>query len=166
MSTPRLFHYRAEPLAFDRARIYTQRKPGSHTKPVGFWVSVQGEDDWPSWCRDNEYSVNALSVAHEVRLSGSAAIRLITSVAEIDEFHDEFAEATDFDLRCGYGRDHWGIGWDRVIRRYDGIIIAPYLWERRLGTKCGWYYTWDCASGCIWNLDAIESVAVVEVVQS
>ena len=47
-------------------------------------------------------------------------------------------------------------------RRVDGIIIAPYQWYCRMTVD--WYYTWDCASGCIWNLDAIESVNAVTAV--
>jgi hypothetical protein len=25
--------------------------------------------------------------------------------------------------------------------------------------NCGWYYGWDCASGCIWDSAAVERVA-------
>jgi len=38
-----------------------------------------------------------------------------------------------------------------VSKEYDGIEIAPYQWDARLSLI--WYYGWDVASGCIWNLD-------------
>lgn len=157
----RLMHYQAEPLTLDRSRVYTQHKRLQFTKPVGFWVSVQGDTDWPSWCRIEEFRVDTLAVAHEVRLRDSANIRTITSIAEIDAFHHEFTAPSEFDIRMGYDRSYWGINWPAVVQQYDGVIITPYLWERRSGGGCDWYYTWDCASGCIWNLDAIESVTVV-----
>lgn len=161
----RLMHYQAKPITFDPSRQYKQtEKRATFTKPHGFWVSVEGEDDWPSWCRAEEVRSESLTVAHEVRLTDSANIRRITSVDEIDQFHNEFAAPTDFDIRHRYGTDYWGIDWRPVVREYDGIIIAPYLWERRLDGGCGWYYTWDCASGCIWNLAAIESVTVLSEV--
>lgn len=156
----RLLHYRAQPGDFDRTRTYTQPPISGHGKPDGYWVSVAGEDDWPAWCTNGMNAPQRLAVAYEVRLSASANIRLVTSVAEIDAFHHEFAAASDFDRRYGYGPNWWGIDWASVTEHYDGIIIAPYLWARRLGETCGWYYTWDCASGCIWNLSAIESVTV------
>ena len=161
----RLMHYQAKPITFDRARVYEQvEKRASHTKPRGFWVSVEGEDDWPSWCRAEEVYQEAFGAAHEVRLADTANIRLVTSVDEIDQFHNEFAAPTDFDIRYRYGIDHWVINWPAVVGEYDGIIIAPYLWDRRLDGGCDWYYTWDCASGCIWNLAAIESVTLLSEV--
>jgi hypothetical protein len=54
------------------------------------------------------------------------------------------------------------IAWDRLRERYQGLIVTPYIWERRLtmgnGPDAMWYYFWDCASGCIWDPAAIASV--------
>ncbi|MGW0052088.1 hypothetical protein [Nocardia nova] len=161
----RLMHYQAEPITLDRSRQYVQPdKRAMYTKPQGFWVSVDGEHGWAEWCREEEFRTDTLTYAHTVRLAEAANIRLVTSVAEIDAFHEEFAAPTDFDRRLGWGVDRWGIEWAAVARRYDGIIITPYLWDRRFDGNTGWYYTWDCASGCIWNLDAIESVSLVSEV--
>ncbi|MBF6358134.1 hypothetical protein IU449_26925 [Nocardia higoensis] len=160
----RLMHYQAQPLTLDRTRVYEQSNPSTFTKPVGFWVSVEGEQDWPAWCTSEDYGFDSLAVAHEVRITDTANIRYITSVSEMDAFGAEFVTPTDFDVRRDRDRRFWGIGWQQVAARYDGIMIAPYQWERRYGAECEWYYTWDCASGCIWNLDAIESVTVVSAV--
>jgi hypothetical protein len=50
------------------------------------------------------------------------------------------------------------IDWYRVAEQYDGIIITPYIYERRLTEYTTWYYSWDCASGCIWNGKAIANI--------
>ena len=54
--------------------------------------------------------------------------------------------------------DVYDIDWNRVAKKYQGIIITPYIWERRLTTTCTWYYGWDVASGCIWDNKAIKEI--------
>jgi len=56
------------------------------------------------------------------------------------------------------------IDWEAVAKRYTGIEIEPYNWERRnsgpnnnYSMSMLWYYGWDCASGCVWELDALVS---------
>ena len=50
--------------------------------------------------------------------------------------------------------------WGYLATQYQGLIIAPYLWDLRLFGPA-WYYGWDCASGCIWDLTAVESFSLV-----
>ena len=38
--------------------------------------------------------------------------------------------------------------------KYDGIEINPYQFEARY--QYTWYYGWDIASGCIWNLSGVK----------
>lgn len=159
----RLMHYRAEPLVFDPSCIYVQSKPSLFAKPAGLWVSVEGEQDWPAWCRDAGFAVDALALAYEVKLRESAHLRRISSAEAMDQFHEEFAVPTDLDPRHEPGLYESGIDWSAVAQRYDGLVIAPYIWSRRLGAPCSWYYVWDCASGCIWNLSAIKSVTATNV---
>jgi hypothetical protein len=54
------------------------------------------------------------------------------------------------------------IDWSKVAAKHQGIIIAPYCYARRLTYHTAWYYGWDCASGCIWDLKAIQSVEVAQ----
>ena len=42
------------------------------------------------------------------------------------------------------------IDWKKVASKYDGIEIVPYQPKARMNLL--WYYGWDIASGCIWNL--------------
>lgn len=112
-------------------------------KPEGFWYSVDGE--WECWCKSEQPDWLEGARVYQVTLGDESIIRL-QSVEEIDEFHEKY--------RAGEG-DYWKknfIDWSRVAKDYDGIEIAPYQWERRLSGKAHmWYYSWDCASGCIWR---------------
>jgi hypothetical protein len=38
--------------------------------------------------------------------------------------------------------------------KYDGIEINPYQFEARY--QYLWYYGWDIASGCVWNLNNVK----------
>lgn len=163
----RLFHYTEEPLAYDPARIYEQNEPRSFGKPVGFWVSVQGEDDWPSWCTDNEFHTDGLTHAHTVELAPDANVLMLDTVDAMVDFHDRFSvEDTGWlPPRHTFSEEYvWKsrpIDWTPITALYDGIIIAPYQWSCRM--KYDWYYGWDASSGCIWNLRAIAAVESVAV---
>lgn len=155
-------HYSDEPVVFDRAKTYDQSdETHGHLKPVGLWVSVQGEDDWPAWCRQEEFWPEGLEHPHRVILRDEANILRIDTPDGINGFHAKYAEENEFNrmmARIGddnFRRNQWPINWGKVATEYDGLIIAPYQWSRRLGPI--WYYGWDCASGCIWNLEAIAS---------
>ena len=43
-----------------------------------------------------------------------------------------------------------------------GIIISPYQWDCRLALESGWYYGWDCSSGCIWDISCIQDFIFLE----
>lgn len=165
-----LRHYRRAPITFDREREYAQSDRGGNGKPRGFWVSVKGAYDWPWYITvehaDNEWMPNdRVGVEHEVTLSPTANVKIITTVAELDAFtREHMTPVGEPHFSDGMGlsgeRDlYWRanyLDWTRIVPLYDGLIIAPYLWQRRLDYM--WYYGWDVASGCIWNLDAIQTV--------
>ncbi|MFT4126258.1 MAG: hypothetical protein QM662_08520 [Gordonia sp. (in: high G+C Gram-positive bacteria)] len=154
----RLMHYQDHPVDFDRTRTYTQPPADPFGKPTGFWVSVEGDDDWPSWCQSEDFRTESLSHPHEVRLVPAANVWWLTTIADVDRFHMRFSRRRISDRRIS---DSWSvIDWRSVAALYDGVIIAPYQRSRR---ELDWYYGWDCASGCIWNLDAIASVEQVAI---
>jgi hypothetical protein len=112
-------------------------------KPRGFWVSDDADEcNWRSWCESEEFGCGP-KFAHEIYLHPSARILIIGTNEEFDAFNAEYGVRDISEY----------IAWDRVCAEYQGIIITPYLYERRFGPL--WYYTWDCASGCIWDADAI-----------
>lgn len=151
---------------FDPKWTYTQEplRPfgGYFDKPKGLWFSVQGEDDWYSWCTSEEFRLNGLRTTQRLRLKPSARVRYLPTLAAMYHFWREYGYTWDWAGTAleGKGHENYGIDWNRVVVDYDAIIIAPYHWPLRM--KADWYYTWDCASGCVWNLDAVESFYPVD----
>lgn len=128
---------------------------GDYEKPRGLWVSVEGDDDWASWCRSEGFRNIDAQVITRVTLSPDANVLLLANADEIDAF----SRAYGFEYRLpGSHIVNNPIDWQRVAGDYDGLIIAPYIWDRRIHTGSRWYYGWDCASGCIWNKRAIGSL--------
>lgn len=142
----KLLHYSAEPFTFDPTRAYP---PTEHFKPTGLWLSVEGDDDWRAWCEAEDFNLPSLKHISQVTLKPDHNVLVVDTLEALDAFNARFGVADRHAIR--------GIRWDEVRALYDGLIIAPYRWERRLDLM--WYYGWDCASGVIWNLSAIESVA-------
>lgn len=157
-----LAHYTREPMAFDPHREYEQLEPHSEFgKPEGFWVSIKGEDDWHSWVSEN-MDAERLNFEHRVTLAESARVHVIDSESALAAFTGTYAVQTEWTRRW-YWREgdkrKWPIDWREVAKDADGVIVTPYQWPCR--NAFDWYYTWDCASGCIWNLSAIASVRQV-----
>ena len=62
-----------------------------------------------------------------------------------------------FDKEYGFSKYiHRVINWSKVASKYGGIEISPYIYEGRM--KYDWYYTWDVASGCIWEDGVITNI--------
>jgi hypothetical protein len=120
-------------------------------KPKGLWVSVDGPDDWLSWCRQEHFAESTFKYRHVVTLFPEAHVLLLEDEDALDRFSKEFVQ--------GDGRlSSFSLDWVAVTKRWQGILIPRYLWSRRHDDACSWYYGWDCASGCIWDAAAIQSV--------
>ena len=146
----RLVKYSAEPLVFDPEFVY----PNSHIasavgKPVGLWVSDEspGMFGWKEWCEGETWNIGGLAHRTEFALTPGHNVLIIDTPEALAAFDAEYSTGSKYIER---------IDWSVVAERYDGIIITPYQWEHRLSMM--WYYGWDCASGCIWNLSAIAPV--------
>ena len=159
----RLIHYSNAPCTEARSALQT-RTSMSMGKPRGLWCSVEGEDDWPSWCLAERFGLDRLTHVHDVALSRDANIIHLASAAEIDGFTERYTLRTN---QYGYEVDlpylQGVMDWPGVASGYQGIIIAPYVRSRRLHEKSLWYYGWDCACACIWDASAIESITLREV---
>ncbi len=147
-----LCHYSVEPFAFDPSRTYA---PRDHFKPAGLWLSVDGDEsrDWKEWCEVEEFRLDGLAHRTEFVLTPDANVLHLASVGAIREFTQTY-------LDKGYAPVGDQINWTRVAELYDGIMIAPYQWACRNDLSTFWYYPWDCASGCAWNLRALEVIRV------
>lgn len=143
----KLIHYSDQPLTQIRSAAQNS-EPELHGKPNGLWVSVGNA--WSDWCRNNNFSLGEL--AHEVHLADDPNILWITKASELDAFNSRFGEPSTWFKSIHVLR------WAQVAEQYDGIIISPYIWSRRLELSCHWYYGWDCACGCIWNARAISTI--------
>lgn len=114
-------------------------------KPSGFWWGVGRA--WLDWCESEDFRIGGH--IHELDIDDAKILR-ISSVEELDRFtstYDAPSIAAFPSIR--------GIRWHRVAQHYDGIEIAPYLWERRLSEHTRWYYGWDCASGVTWRPQSV-----------
>lgn len=159
----RLIHYSDTPMA----SVHSVEQAGERyewhggRKPNGLWVSVEGEDDWRAWCEAERFRDLAKQVAHEMVLDRDARVLIVDTAAAMTAFHTEYRVEQDRQDRYGKWKE-WRIDWPLVARRYSGIVIAPYQWHYRLdGEISGWYYSWDCASGCIWGAEAIADVKII-----
>jgi hypothetical protein len=159
---------------FDQSKPDAKRRKrrAGFGKPHGFWLSDEsrGAYGWRAWCKAESFRSYALRYEHEVKLADKAKILYLRNAKDIDDFADKYGTSLMELLgreRRQEERDIWGgryidvIDWHRVAKKYHGIIITPYIWEQRMGRHM-WYYGWDCASGCIWNARAIESITMVK----
>lgn len=148
----RLLHYSWEPIS-DIRSTEQMREPAS--KPRGLWVSVEGDRDWREWCEAEQFCNVSEQHCYEVKLRPDSNVLRLKDHFDMIRFTDGFGDS------AGLFVGRWGIHWNLVAEKYAGIIIAPYQWSLRLSPHADWYYTWDCASGCIWNAGAIESIELV-----
>ena len=145
-----LSHFTGMPFVFDPTRIYRQ-SVGLNYKPNGLWLSDESEYGWKKWCTDQDYG----SPDYETKFNvDTKNVLVLSSGKMIDDFTKEYSKSRQIggiqDMPSSNFMGSNLIEWGRVIERYDGIIISPYVWECRV--KYIWYNPWDCASGCIWNL--------------
>jgi hypothetical protein len=156
---PKLYHYRGAP--FDGpllSRDQSSSKWSQIGKPWGFWVSCCDDKDtdgtsngWWDWCKSEEFRMGELLFRHTVTICPDAKILHLKTHDDLERFTDQYPS--------GLGRRRGAsesICWQSVADRYQGIIISPYQWTQRL--ELMWYYGWDCASGCIWDADAVVSI--------
>ncbi len=116
-------------------------------KPVGFWYGFG--NDWIDWTGTIGLGYKGEYV-YEVDINGSNILQ-IKGYSEIIEFTKEYGSSKQIAPGVIFFID-----WTRIELKYDGIEINPYIWHARLNHKTLWYYSWDIASGCIWNLDKVE----------
>ncbi|WQY99783.1 hypothetical protein [Microbacterium phage MO526] len=148
-----LSHYSPAPWTFDPERTYDQAEFGNG-KPRGLWLSDDSDHGWKAWCESEEWNLGGLENVTTFTLAPGADVLHLASLAEIRAFTAEYAGHPAYlekapDLARRY------IDWPRVAAEHDGILITPYQWGARLDRDTFWYYGWDCASGCFWNLRAV-----------
>ena len=139
--------------------LYSPRETDdSRVKPRGFWVSDDGcEDNWRSWCESEQFRIDIMAYAYDIDLNPDINLLTISSANELLDFTRSFLRSP-----MDPAIDIYAIDWNRVTSEFDGIVISPY--QRECRHELMWYYGWDCASGCIWNVDKIRIRGRVEPV--
>jgi hypothetical protein len=142
----KLLHYSKEPFQLDLNKEYIT----NHWKPKGLWISV--DNDWAAWCESENYCLERMKCVSEVTLKPDSNVFLIDTLEKLDAFNTRFELYDDCLIN---------FSWDKVKSLYDGVIIAPYFWQRRFNFD--WYSRWVCASGIIWNLSSIDNVILPKI---
>lgn len=122
-----------------------------YIKPKGFWISVDGPNDWREWCESEDFHLERLKFKHEIILNKNSNILHLKNDNEIIKFNEDYSIG---DMRL-YNHK---IKWDELRNEYGGILIVPYSFNLRLDINHHWYYGWDCASGCIWDISSIDKI--------
>lgn len=137
-----------------------------HSKPTGLWISVEGRgsDGWGRWCRNNNFRRGTLKTRTEIKLKPDANILWLKGPVDILDFTADYQRLPDHYPPSLHDMT-MHIDWKKVAEKYQGIIIAPYDWHLRLDSRTEWYYSWDCASGCIWDAEAVEILIPIPVRQ-
>lgn len=148
-----LYHFAEKEFTLNKSKKYSLREPRLPMKPEGLWLSDESDYGWKLWCDDNDFGLLNYLYRCVVNMDN---ILHIKTVPELKDFTKQYPlkaipglEALSFN----------SLDWQRVMDEHHGIVISPYQWEVRLSVI--WYYPWDCASGCIWNLEAIEKFVKV-----
>jgi hypothetical protein len=158
-----LIHYTKEKFSLEH-REYDQEELSWQAKPNGLWVSVEGDYDWKWWCESEDFKVEDLAISYEVILKEKAKILYLWNSKEICDLSNNYPYLKS-QWDDPVGREvcrTYEIDWKKVKSQYQGIIIPNYIWECRLSQLSCWYYGWDCASGCIWDLTCIEEFKLRE----
>lgn len=130
------------------------KQPWNADKPKGLWYGKSTawidwvETEMPNWIGKNLYSL-------EIDKSN---VLVIKTAQQMKNFYKKYKNK---DAWISFGGNDDYINWERVAQEYDGIEIATYFWKYR--HLFPWYYSWDVASGCIWNPKAIKSIKHVSV---
>jgi hypothetical protein len=134
-------------------RVYEQKQTNYGYfigKPHGLWYSVG--TGWLDFI-EKEYSHPWKGYRSAMNLSlKKDSILKITNEEEMKEFEKEFSA---IEPRFGINL----ISWEKLAKDYKGIEISPYQGRNRRTSQ--WYYTWDMASGCIWDTSAIKSYDII-----
>ena len=122
-------------------------------KPVGFWFSVPGEDDWPSWCRKEDFRIDALRWRHTYQLDVEDVL-VLDSYQKMLEFNATWGTEYRIDKLPTYRQA--GIKWKSLAESgLKGVVIPHYFWSCRLDPHFWWYYGWDCSSGVFWDMSCL-----------
>lgn len=119
-----------------------------HFKPKGLWYAIGGS--WKRWSKREGYD-GTTDNRFLIDIDESRILRM-SNLKQLISFTKKYAASIP-----EIGESASMIDWDKVSKDYAGIEINPYVHAARLNMKTMWYYGWDVASGCIWDLSIIKN---------
>lgn len=146
-----LSHFSDKYFILDKNWKYYDRPDGEigNFKPIGLWLSHEVDDmGWKSWCLIEQFQLEKLTYRRDFTIVKPEKILHLDSDASIFDFDNEY--------KMQLYRSINTIDWKRVKSEFGGIVISPYQWACR--NAYTWYYGFDVASACIWDLSTIEEV--------
>ena len=117
-------------------------------KPHGVWYSDGQQDNWLNWCCGEDCQHFLRRYLYRLELDRTSMLVLKTE-QDLKDFTQQYGT---HELGWEFVRE---INWPQVQQRFTGIEIMPYQWNSRLEPATSWYYSWDCASGCVWQPEAV-----------
>ena len=171
-----LTHFSKGPFADEVRPVGPQKGPGrpetGTCKPTGLWLSDESSFlPWTGWCRREEFPLGGFETHFRVpwvrrfaeTSHGEGTVLWLSTEREMMMF-DAYYGMT---WHARTGEDSWNFdslamddAWMHVKQDYDGLIISPY--QARLAVMVPWYYSWDCASACVWNHERLNEWRVPE----
>ena len=145
----------------DDMRIHMSKKPFEleprtftqtvTVKPSGFWYGFGSE--WLDWTR-NEMPEWTGKYIYDIDTGNTNVLQIKTN-AEMLQFNSEY-KADVYMKDAGEAID-----WKKVASKYGGIEINPYQYDDAMLL---WYYGWDIACGCVWNLSGVKLKLLTDTV--
>ena len=149
------------PISFKNKKILVKQTIAP--KPSGIWTSgLYGSGSknnffWSNWLESEKPNWGDPKKSRFFILKfDKSSILQINTIDKFDIFRKKYIYQKE---RNKYPKDYV-INWIEVAKEYKGINITPYQWNRR---ENEWYYTWDCASQCVWDYTAITDVQELDV---
>jgi len=124
-------------------------------KPSGLWVSDEAaEDSWSWWCKNENFVSSWYRYVYRITLLPGHNILHLDHLGDFTHCYPLPSDHPMAKIGLSDYSTSMYIDWPRIKEHYEGLLITPYQWHQRMQVM--WYYSWDCASGCIWDISNIR----------
>lgn len=118
-------------------------------KPIGLWYGIG-----KSWIDFVQSEMPDRETDHVFKIDiDTNNVLIIDNDKSFLDFSNQYK---DPQKEGRYG--NYKINWPEVAKKYKGIEFSIYFYKYRMDNEHQWYYPWDVASGCIWDLSAVKNV--------
>lgn len=131
-------------------RTYLQR---ASSKPTGFWYGI--DNAWIDWC---ESEMPEWVTPHRYKLDiDMSKVLVVDTIEKMRDMNKHVVNTDEY-----FHKFNYDIDWTYFDKKgYKGIEIPRYMHELRMNHDFFWYYSWDVASGCIWDTSIIKSITKI-----